>query len=311
MVRYELKGSPISVAYGSDEISGVFLSVYDDRLANSETAGDEVNAITEKIGVGDGGGSYFDLHTGTSGFGHKVSLNTIRTFLIRYGAKEEHVNSLCPQKATKGIRPLNERVCNLCWKESTKVCVKCKSVFYCSKMCQEEDWPGHKFFCIVSENIEKVLMKPRESTESSVVAVFLPEKSKQPQFVSVLYTKKIDDDGEVSCEVDVDRFLNCGGKVFYDTRNMQVNGRRGCRELKSELTFYFRDTFNFDGSTINECISTLTAHEAPGIWKGPVLVLKHAADGTPKDIQLSDGRDIVDYFLSYGDGCTPTVLSRF
>jgi hypothetical protein len=95
MPRYEIKGSQISVAYGTDAMTGVFLSVYDSRLKYNETASEEVNSIASRIGAGDGGGCYFDLHTGMGGFGHKVSLNTINTFMVRYGVEQSQANSLC------------------------------------------------------------------------------------------------------------------------------------------------------------------------------------------------------------------------
>lgn len=63
MPRFKIEGDPIHVAYGVDEEigAGVFLSVFDRRLEWNEEANDEVNKVTESIGVKDGGGSYFDL----------------------------------------------------------------------------------------------------------------------------------------------------------------------------------------------------------------------------------------------------------
>ena len=72
MVRFEINNDPIRIAYGHDELTGFFLSVCDDRLKWNVDAGKEVNEVSEKVGIKDGGGSYFDLHTGPSGFGFKV-----------------------------------------------------------------------------------------------------------------------------------------------------------------------------------------------------------------------------------------------
>jgi len=43
----------------------------------------------------------------------------------------------------------NDDVCKRCGKTSTVktgggICAKCKSVFYCSRDCQQEDWKRHK-----------------------------------------------------------------------------------------------------------------------------------------------------------------------
>ena len=69
MVRYEFDDGPIKIAYGSDDItSGLFLSVYDQRLEWQQDATDEVNGVSEGIGDGDGGGCYLSLCTGSQFF---------------------------------------------------------------------------------------------------------------------------------------------------------------------------------------------------------------------------------------------------
>jgi hypothetical protein len=79
MVRYEINtGAPIRIAYGHDDIRGFFLSVSDDRIKEQEDATEEVNRVTQKVGVaegvvGDGEGIYFELHTGIMGIGFKVT----------------------------------------------------------------------------------------------------------------------------------------------------------------------------------------------------------------------------------------------
>jgi hypothetical protein len=100
-MRYEIEGSPISVAYGEDHVSGIFFSVFDSRLEYSETASKEVNDVAESIGVKDGGGSYFDLHTGDVGFGRKVSKETMRVYFTRYGVPADHIKSLLSEPAKK------------------------------------------------------------------------------------------------------------------------------------------------------------------------------------------------------------------
>ena len=94
MVRFEIEGDPIKIAYGADPISGVFLSVYDKRLKYDSNASDAVNAVTESIGVKDGGGSYFDLHTGSTGFRIKVDDKTMVTFLKRFGVSNKQIKKL-------------------------------------------------------------------------------------------------------------------------------------------------------------------------------------------------------------------------
>jgi hypothetical protein len=49
------------------------------------------NDICQKVNA-DGGGGYFDLHTGSlGGFGHKVAIETILSFWEAYGVPKEHI----------------------------------------------------------------------------------------------------------------------------------------------------------------------------------------------------------------------------
>lgn len=94
MPRFAIEGDPIRVAFGYDDPVGVFLSVYDKRLGYDPNATSNVNAVTEAIGVHDGGGSYFDLHTGPTGFGIRVDDKTMATYLKRYGVTQEQIEKL-------------------------------------------------------------------------------------------------------------------------------------------------------------------------------------------------------------------------
>ena len=39
--------------------------------------------------------------------------------------------------------------CENCKKDATKRCSKCKSVWYCSRECQVQNWKDHKATCII------------------------------------------------------------------------------------------------------------------------------------------------------------------
>jgi hypothetical protein len=91
MTRHELVDGHISVTYGCDHVTGFFLSIEDRRLRYESSADKAVNDVTESIGIKDGSGSYFDLHTGPAGFGIKVTNTVYAEFLRRYGVPTEHV----------------------------------------------------------------------------------------------------------------------------------------------------------------------------------------------------------------------------
>jgi hypothetical protein len=101
MTRFVIDdGGPIHIAYGFN--SPVFLSVSDRRLKYETSATKGVNAVTEAIGVKDGGGSYFDLHTSkVGGFGVQVDDETMATYLRRYGVSEKQIRAL-PLNAENG-----------------------------------------------------------------------------------------------------------------------------------------------------------------------------------------------------------------
>lgn len=145
MPRFTIDGSPIHIAYGVDEelICGIFLSVYDTRLEFDENGTDEVNDVAKSIGVCDDGGSYFDLHTGLTGFGKKVTRETMRTYLLRYGVPSKRIDDLFNWTYGKPIG----LTCTVCYKENTKVCAKCHQSYYCSKECQVKNWSDHKMVC--------------------------------------------------------------------------------------------------------------------------------------------------------------------
>ncbi|PBK92476.1 hypothetical protein ARMGADRAFT_1013084 [Armillaria gallica] len=88
MTRYTIKQGDIEIAYGTDHVTGYFLSVVDQRLRWKEGASEAVNDTVEKLdalGLG-----YFNLHTGAlGGFGFLVSKDVIAEFMQRYGVPED------------------------------------------------------------------------------------------------------------------------------------------------------------------------------------------------------------------------------
>jgi len=129
-MRFEIQQSEhIKVVYGQDVVSGVFLAVTDARLEYQVEATREVNhRIAESVGLGDGGGSYFDLHTGAHGVGAQVDPKTMATYLRRYGLPDEDVRLLLPSTNT------NRQLCCIC-KAPGRSC--------CSHSCRTQRYYRH------------------------------------------------------------------------------------------------------------------------------------------------------------------------
>lgn len=100
MVRHTIAGSPINIGYGYDHITGVFLSVYDNRLKYDRNATDEINNVFQNcnvFGLSSGDGAYLDLHTGENGFGIKCSWVVMSEYFKRYGVPRNHTLDLLKQ----------------------------------------------------------------------------------------------------------------------------------------------------------------------------------------------------------------------
>lgn len=110
MVRYTIEGSPIKVCYGYDEFTGVFLTVYDDRLKYQPNASAEVNEVFENSsvsGLASGDGAYLDMHTGAGGFGYKVTWPVMSEYLKRYGVQQNSIHALLKEHLKHLKQPFN------------------------------------------------------------------------------------------------------------------------------------------------------------------------------------------------------------
>ncbi|KAG7353399.1 MYND finger domain containing protein [Nitzschia inconspicua] len=171
MLQFEIPGDPIHVTYGYSGVAGVFLAVFDNRLQH---ASDKVNAVTKAIGVCDGGGSYFDLHTGPDGFGMKVDHATMAVFLKRYGVSEAQIRAL-PLDVPKPNHEKSGNRCVICEMKTSKICSRCNQIYFCSKECLMKGWPTHKVFC--------GLVGTKPISKKDIQALLLPQNSKEPKFV--------------------------------------------------------------------------------------------------------------------------------
>lgn len=290
MVRFEIEGSPIKVAYGFDEgFSNYFLSVYDERLEYDDKASDEVNKVVENE-FKDGTGVYFDLHTGRLGFGIKVSQDTIKVYLARFGVSKEKIDELFSGKYLMNEPELElENFENIDISKSETVCEKCKCV---------HESENNKLIC-------DALPFPAKNTKvKSVYAIYLPEDGDKPIFVSVPI--KIKYDKYENCYWDQPQFDSFLGKNrFAKSSFMCRNPLNQKRSMTDKLLITYREDFLKDGcSKTNQLIKKMKGKSFHD-WRGPVVVMK--ALGTEVDssesyidIGPSDFPDITDFFLWYG-----------
>ena len=306
MPRFEIAGDPISVAYGYDEVlSNVFLSVYDRRLEFDSDAPDQVNAVTEGIGPGDGGGCYFNLHTGKVGFGRMVDDETMAVYL-RFGVSDASIRAIPLLNVHRSTGPAATRsvatsctACTVCRKPSTTSCGKCHSVPYCSKDCQRSDWAVHKIFC-------SHVFPPLVEGELSAKAFLLPQSSITPILVQLSYTIETD-------ASDGNRFAYpvLAGHIPGPRRNIRSDRLPGFpfAHLPHALIMYYDDNFFIDGvSQPNQCLMRLMRAKRPHWsnpfgWSGNLVIIKAEADVQDPisfmDMACGDAHDLVEFIAKY------------
>lgn len=246
------------MAYGYSELSGVFLSVFDKRLMYDENATKEVNAVSEAIGVKDGGGSYFDLHTGLAGFGFKVDDKTMATFLKRYGVTDEQVRSLPLQleiEATHVETVRSPGECDVCGCDnSTKKCSACRKVNYCSKECQTKAWRAHSIFC-------KLPFIINGEEDDNIQALFLPEKEDTPQLVYLPLVSWRDEDGwykRLDGSEYIDGMTGTFRSDFFPKQDPN---------WQAAYHILYKDYFGEDAvSTENRCLRNISERVAKGVF---------------------------------------------
>jgi hypothetical protein len=276
MTRFEIEDTHTTTAYGTDPVTGVFLSVYDKRLAYDPNASKEVNAISEQIGVQDGSGNYFDLHTGKQGFGLRVSNATMRVFLARYGVPQDKINFVFQEAS------LMDPNCRACESEAAKKCAKCKTVKYCGKECQTKDWPIHKYIC------DSLPFPPKnESSLRTVYCFLLPENGDKIQVI----------------QVELERELDPISKKYYDKPKLEQYMGRDLedyipRASKRKDAVYSINLIimrknleyeNDDGSVTNKLAKKLTNNQVSYDWKGPLVAMKFA------DVDKSNSNDLLKF----------------
>jgi len=265
-----------------------------------------VNAVTSQVGDGDGGGSYFDLHTGSIGFGIKVDHETMAVYLKRFGVPQEMIDGLPLKvpKTKKLVKKISQlpATCVACSNEASKRCDQCRLMPYCSDKCQRSDWKTHKWFCRLAPFPDDAPTTPGRAT--GIVGILLPASAKEPELVEVPWKEVVDeDDGQVFHYPNVEEFLGAG---FIGEIRSDYLPSRPFAHLPHSLHLKFRDRFMVDGSEENRCIANLLGEERSELaaaWRGNIVVLKAVGGGNDPhfvNMGLRDTHDIVEFIFQYG-----------
>eukprot|EP00978_Attheya_sp_CCMP212_P038116 scaffold185618_cov67-Attheya_sp.AAC.1 len=299
MTRFTIPGDRISVAFGYDGLTGVFLS--------------------------DGGGSYFDLHTGQHGFGIKVDDNTMATYLKRFGVPDDKVNEL-PLNLTgtdwAAVRPGTSnnkvgswKVCTTCRTKSRSCheCGACKTVPYCVKECQKKDWHIHKLFCGLR------IGEPHPSTEGadSIKAFLFPEGSDTPALVRLPVVRVQSDEDDITSstytKVDCEEFIT----GYTKSIRSDLFTDKSIRALPNAYHVLFKEDSDIDGySKMNQCVLKLfqkydrvagsnirNQKIKDSYWKSNIIVVKSKSGELEpdeyQDMSIADATEVVKFLYKY------------
>ncbi len=180
--------------------------------------------------------------------------------------------------------------CLICSQAATKLCSKCKVVYYCSRECQEADWSSHRFFCA------SLPFPPKVPAKKSINGVLLNPESSTPRLVEVPLIEW-HFEGKSSIIPEVEPLI----KATFLARNYMEINPFSKKELRDVLVFEYRENFRSDGSKANKWIDNV--HKGRQLWRGPVLIYKVKGhdlfmleQNGYADVNMKDFKDIVDFF---------------
>lgn len=194
--------------------------------------------------------------------------------------------------------------CAICNTAGARACTRCRSISYCSRECQQKDWPSHRLLCAQYHT------QPPRPSPSHRRAILLRSEAKTPQleWVRCIKVENHPDFGTYELNEGVDTLLlslDSGPTTTYSgiTRvPFQRNVPRK-RDLDHTIELSFRDHFLSDGSLENQAVVEVTKGKAVHDWRGPLLFMRKKEVGfdpmSYEDVTLQDFRDIIDYLISY------------
>jgi hypothetical protein len=199
--------------------------------------------------------------------------------------------------------------CNVCNKPAPAICAICKSSYYCSIACLQDEFRFHEPFCRQFANITSA--SPRPAAKDIEVSGAEGPRTKVTKPSSILRLGLL---FAVDCTSPQYVWIKCHQTVHKGNvdENPELGGVLGDSVVVREqnmISYYpqkdhvveicFRSQFLSDGSKPNKCISNLWAGKyEKHDWRGPVPVLHYvyntegseAFGGFYEDVSPEDGR---------------------
>ncbi|KAJ1565075.1 hypothetical protein HK096_004674, partial [Nowakowskiella sp. JEL0078] len=314
--------SPISISYGFDEITGVFFSASDKRLAYSKENSDELNLLVfSDLNRKSDDGDYFSIHTAIVGFGERITSGEFTVLLRRFGAPEKHLANLVlkqplggnmlfrsPPKTTDfknttsnpGVEGKTPKQSKNTSEASSSNSANRNSSIFCnscvdgSKKCSA--CRSIRYCSIECQktdwNIHKLICKelpfpPKDKSKSTINAFVFHTDSQKPQLKQFTVSNK---------RIDFDMVFGKDPLIGHS----YVEGIDVFNKSRKVLKVLYRDLFLNDGSPPNKCILHLTNKRAGHPWMGPVIAIRGDLDGNYCDVESQDLTKLQKFFMQYG-----------
>lgn len=195
----------------------------------------------------------------------------------------------------------------MCNKSDSFLCNRCKSARYCSKSCQQADWPTHKLLCA---NFSTFDPSSRPSNDH-IQAILFPVEDKKPKIVWLHCKWNDDDEDERYQFAEFEPFF--GPDTLTGRLLIQYNPVLK-RKLSDTICITHRETFLVDGSKANRSIASITALEPERWhhdWRGTIIAYGMIGldynETTYRDLSMNDFRHITDFFLSHNSDPSPVT----
>ncbi|KAF2503385.1 hypothetical protein BU16DRAFT_39086 [Lophium mytilinum] len=196
-----------------------------------------------------------------------------------------------PSTSPSGKLPAELQSCIICRKKPARLCATCRSCSYCSKKCQKEDWPTHKFLC-------KAYSNESRPTAQHKRAILFTEENERPSLIWVHCTDYPDEGVETA---DLSPYMEdlapSVSVVHFNHRLNQV--------LEDDIIVYNLDDYLSESKPTRSLYRATAPLGFPAVqWRGPIMVMRKVGRGSDAiystDMTLADYRNILDYFVNYG-----------
>ena len=186
--------------------------------------------------------------------------------------------------------------CPMCTDKGKLWCGGCRNVSYCSKECQEAEWPTHKVLCKTFKDFEK-----RPSENMRRIVVLMPNEEK-PRFMWVEVSQRLGYQAVDNSSFFPKNVIPFGAQIF---RNEIINtpvAQGFTIEIK------YDDEFMKNYHTTNKAVVAATNKKLGFEWRGPIYAFCCTLRGgnfaaldmtRVRDMDMRTYSDLVAYLTDY------------